>query len=143
VAAPLPGAATVILPRVEALYFSGAQSATPPKRSMIAQRRWFSHRALKFPSQQFVCTGAAKVHEIFSGISAQRFSGLVAGLLKRGEISELQITQRSLCCAAAQQSLIGTFYLHYDWETGRGCWSMAASERSRLQQSPLPWRDRA
>jgi hypothetical protein len=45
--------------------FSEPKSTTPPKRSMFAQRRWFSHRALKLPSQGFVCTERAKVHVIF------------------------------------------------------------------------------
>jgi hypothetical protein len=37
-------------------------STTPPKRSIIARRRWFSHQALKSPGVNFVIGRPEKVH---------------------------------------------------------------------------------
>jgi len=39
------------------------KSTTPPRRSIIARRRWVSHRAPEIPQPIYVCTGRAKVQQ--------------------------------------------------------------------------------
>lgn len=74
---------------------SGRESATPPERSMFAQRRWFSHRPLKFASHGFVWRVASRFTSHFA--SRDRSAA---------------VRRSPPVPAAKQHGLIGTFYLH-------------------------------